>query len=82
MQGVKLECGMLVLGRDPGVADVHPHSSEKASEYNRFGSPVSREGFERWKSPKDALLRGCGRHLRETDGYCWRTRVVGIFVYE
>jgi hypothetical protein len=35
----------VVLGRDPGIADVHPRPSENASEYSRFRSVVSRERF-------------------------------------
>jgi len=52
---VQLERGMLVLGRNPGMADLHPRPSDNSSHDSRFESIVSREYFKRPQAPEQAM---------------------------
>jgi hypothetical protein len=55
VQRVQLVRGVLILGRDPAIADLHPRPSDNSSHDSRFESTVSRACFERPQARKQAM---------------------------
>jgi hypothetical protein len=76
LQGIELQGEILLLGRDPGVADQHATSRNSSGGY-LIGQQLSRYSFRMHAAQQPRAGQGSARPVPQTAGYCWRIRRTG-----